>query len=231
MMFLVQDNINRISSPPQRVIWLYKRWQPLYDIIKYVVNTRVEFIKGIPIDLEEDRYLNPNVRSMIILDDLMHIACKDTRIMDLFTEGSHHRNISVIVINQNLYYNKDPTQRRNCHYLVLFNSPIDKQLVMALARQMYPENAHNFMRQFQEATNKPHGYLLGKSRTHLSQSGYLDTYKGGVRSKANRGTGEQTDINETSPQEVPTKKEAMQTGKGLFTRHPPSFYTQRKKRS
>lgn len=65
-----------------------------------------------------------------------------------------------MAINQNLYYNKDPTQRRNCHYLVMFNNPVDKQKVMTLARQMYPENSQHLMRYFKEATSKPYGYLL-----------------------------------------------------------------------
>ena len=100
----------------------------------------------------------------------MSTASKDTSITELFTEGSHHRNLSVISINQNLYYSKDPTQRRNCHYLTLFNNPIDKLPVMTLARQMYPGNAHKFMNAFDEATRNPYGYLVVdlKPRTHES---------------------------------------------------------------
>lgn len=84
----------------------------------------------------------------MILDDLMTSSAKDSRINELYTEGSHHRNLSVIAINQNLYYNKDPTQRRNCHYLVMFNNPIDQQQVMTLARQMYPSDPQRLMRHF-----------------------------------------------------------------------------------
>ena len=71
---------------------------------------------------------------MIVLDDLMSTSAKDPRINDLFTEGSHHRNPSVIALTQNLYFGKDPTQRRNCQYLVLFNNPIDQQPIATLAR-------------------------------------------------------------------------------------------------
>lgn len=91
---------------------------------------------------------------------MMSSASKDSRINKLFTEGSHHRNLSVIAINQILFYNKDPTQRQNCHYLVLFKNPIDKQQVMTLARQMYPDNSQHLIRHFKEATEKPFGYLL-----------------------------------------------------------------------
>lgn len=96
----------------------------------------------------------------MISDDLMSTAAKYSRINELFTEGSHHRSLSVIAINQNMYYNKDPTQRRNCHYLVIFNNSVDRQQVMTLARQMYPENPQYVLRHFKEATSKPYGYLL-----------------------------------------------------------------------
>jgi hypothetical protein len=98
---------------------LYKRWQPLYDEISRTVIPRVEFVRGIPMDLDDDHYFDPRIRNVIVLDDLISIAAKDSRINDLFTEGSHHCNLSVVTLNQNLFFGKDPTQRRNCHYLVL----------------------------------------------------------------------------------------------------------------
>ncbi|CAC5405569.1 unnamed protein product [Mytilus coruscus] len=97
---------------------------------------------------------------MIVLDDLKSTSARDPRIIDLFTEGSHHRNLSVVVLNQNLYFSKDPTQRRNCHYLVLFNNPVDKQQIMTLGRQMYPGKGRYFIGKFEESTSKPYGYLL-----------------------------------------------------------------------
>lgn len=139
---VLQENGTRIHSPPQRIVWLYRRWQPLYDVIRRTVHPKVEFIQGIPIDLDKDSFLDPRMRNLIVLDDFMSV--KDARINDLFTEGSHHRNLSIIAINQNLYFNKEPTQRRNCHYLILFNNPIDKQQVLTLARQMYPGKANYY---------------------------------------------------------------------------------------
>ena len=155
---ILRDNL--IKPQPQRIIWMYKRWQPLYDEIRATIHPRPEFVQGIPANLEKDEYINPHMRNLIVLDDLMSASSKDSRITDLFTEGSHHRNLSVISINQNMYYSKDPTQRRNCHYMILFNNPVDQQPVMTLARQMYPGNTKTFMKSFQEAVHKPRGYLL-----------------------------------------------------------------------
>lgn len=44
--------------------------------------------------------------------------------------------------------------------MVLFNNPVDKQQIMTLSRQMYPENSQHLLRHFKEATSKPCGYLL-----------------------------------------------------------------------
>lgn len=98
-----------IWHPPERIVWLYKRWQPLYDVIQCTVYPKVEFIQGIPLDLDQDSFIDPKTRNLVILEDLMSTDSKDSRVNELFTEGCHHRNLSMIAINQNLYYNKDPT--------------------------------------------------------------------------------------------------------------------------
>ena len=135
---LLVNHQRLILSEIQRIVWLFKRWQPLYDKILKEVRMSVEFIQELPDNIESDKVIQPNVRNLVVIDDLASACSKDSRISDLFTEGSHHRNLSVIVLNQNLYHNKNPTERRNCQYLVLFKNPIDKQSIMTLARQMYP---------------------------------------------------------------------------------------------
>jgi hypothetical protein len=57
----------------------------------------VELIQGIPVDIDNDSYLNPSTRNLIVPDDVMASSSKDGRITELFTEGSHHRNLSVII--------------------------------------------------------------------------------------------------------------------------------------
>ena len=75
--------------------------------------------------LENDRYFDLRIRKPTVLDDLMSVANKDPRITDVVTECSHHRILSAVAVNQNVYQSKDSTQRINCHNLVLFKSPID----------------------------------------------------------------------------------------------------------
>ena len=160
LMKCVLTSTGLIQPAPERIVWLYKRWQPLYDEIQLMVRPRPEFVQGIPGNLDKDEFIDPKIRNLLVCDDLMSASSKDPRVTDLFTEGSHHRNLSVIAINQNLYYSKDPTQRRNCHYLVLFNNPIDQQPIMTLARQMYPGNPQTLMNKYREAVERRYGYLL-----------------------------------------------------------------------
>ena len=42
----LQNCLTKIAPPPERIIWLYKRWQPLYDVIKDTVSPCVELRRG-----------------------------------------------------------------------------------------------------------------------------------------------------------------------------------------
>ena len=56
---LLQNCRSTKASPPQRIVWWQKRWQPLYDEISRMVVPRVEFVRGIPMDLDGDHYFHP----------------------------------------------------------------------------------------------------------------------------------------------------------------------------
>jgi hypothetical protein len=87
---------------------------------------------------------------------------KDKRISDLFTKGSHHRNLSIIYIVQNIFHHGKEMRNisLNAHYIVLFKSPRDKQQISMLARQVNAGKVQEFMRSYEDATRRPHGYLM-----------------------------------------------------------------------
>jgi hypothetical protein len=78
---------------------------------------------------------------------------KDKRIADLFTEGSHHRNLSIIYIVQNIFHQGKEMRNisLNAHYIVLFKSPREKQQISILARQINPGKVQEFMRSYEDA--------------------------------------------------------------------------------
>ena len=158
---LLENREQWISPAPQRIIWIYGQWQPLYAEMQRII-PGIEFVKGIPANIEDEQFLNPAIRNLIVIDDLMSEASNDKRICDLFTKGSHHRNLSVICLVQNLYYQgkESRTMSLNSQYLVLFNNPRDQQQITVLARQMYPGQSEKFLSTYRMATSKPFGYLL-----------------------------------------------------------------------
>ena len=58
----------------------------------------VSFVKGVP-DFENSQ----NVPTLIVLDDLMESAYS-TKVSELFTKGSHHRHLSLVLITQILFH-------------------------------------------------------------------------------------------------------------------------------
>ena len=85
----------------------------------------MEKLVTIPTALEQDAYFSVNKRNLIVFDDQMTDAGKDQRIVNLFTKGSHHRNLSVIYIVQNVFHQGKGSRSisLNSHYLVLFKNP------------------------------------------------------------------------------------------------------------
>ena len=117
---------------------------------------------GIPDHLHSHQFINAGTQNLIILDDLMTEAKCDQRIADLFTKGSHHRNISIVYLTQNVFPQGKACKdiALNTQYLVLINNPIDRQQVATLARRIYPSTSATFMNRFEEATSPPYGYLV-----------------------------------------------------------------------
>jgi hypothetical protein len=97
----------------------------------------------------------------VILDDLLNDVYSQ-QVCNLFTKGSHHRSISVILITQNLFhqgrYCRDISL--NAKYIVVLKNVRDKNQFRHLARQVYPENSGSLYKAYLEATERPHGYLV-----------------------------------------------------------------------
>jgi ABC-type dipeptide/oligopeptide/nickel transport system ATPase subunit len=94
--------------------------------------------------------------ALIILDDLL-TQVHSEKVCTLFTKGSQHRNISVILITQNLFH-QGPYCRDislNTKYLVLLKNTRDKKQFSHLARQVYPENSKSLYDSYLDATEKP----------------------------------------------------------------------------
>lgn len=148
------DNLNSMCDKNiNKIVYYYDEWQPIFGESKPY---NITYEQGLPC-LKD---FNGKENSLIIIDDMMKETNKE--IVNIFTKGSHHRNLSVIFITQNLFYQGKGMRdiSLNTNYIIYFKNPRDKAQIMHLARQLYPEDCKFIQEAYMDATSKPHGYLL-----------------------------------------------------------------------
>lgn len=137
-----------------RVLFYYSEWQNTY----LEMGQNVDFHEGLP---QVSDFSIDKRPKLIIIDDLMRES-SDKTVVDIFTKYSHHKNLSVIYLTQNLFH-QGRGQRDislNAHYIVVFKNPRDRAQIQHFARQLYPDNVKFIQEAYHDATNIPHGYLL-----------------------------------------------------------------------
>ena len=152
---------HKFSVEHNRIFWVYSEWQPAYDNLQRV-RPDIVFKKGLGDENEFYNSLSNLNNNLVILDDQMSAVGNSKTLSRLFTEGSHHRNLSIIYIVQNLF-DKGRSHRTvslNAQYFVLFKNPRDKSQIDVIARQMYPGKGKFLRDAFVDATKNPFSYLL-----------------------------------------------------------------------
>ncbi|VDI36820.1 Hypothetical predicted protein [Mytilus galloprovincialis] len=161
MKTLLERARTMITPSPERIVWCYKRWQPLFSELQQTIKN-ILFVQGLPENLNDDSFIDSRYPSLIILDDLMRDVTNSKDVCELFVEGSHHRNLSVACILQNAFSKgkESRTMSINSQYIVLFKNPRDQVGPAIFARQMYPNNPKKFMNKYKEGTQQPYGSLF-----------------------------------------------------------------------
>ena len=160
LVFEILRNTKTLINPPiDNITYCYGQWQNEYDEFKDTVT----FHHGL---LSEEELLDatkptPTEHSLLIIDDI--VAKSEIAVVSkFFTQGSHHRNTSVIFISQNLFM-KDPNYRvisLNAHYLVVFKNPRDMSQIAVLGRQAFPHNTKFLTAVYNNETTRRHSYIL-----------------------------------------------------------------------
>ena len=132
------------------ILWCYGESNAVPSVD---VGRRIQFHESVP-----DNFVNEGKEScLIILDDLLNEEYSG-EVCKLFTKGSHHRNISVILITQNQFH-----QTKYCSdislkakYIVLLKYTGDKNQFKRLARRVYLQDSAGLYKAYLEATEKTH---------------------------------------------------------------------------
>jgi adenylate kinase family enzyme len=154
---LLNQSEKLFNKPPGKVFWFYRVDQKIFHWMKSN-GTVDEFIQGmVTMDWIKENITEPNCT--IIIDDLSGDITSDTA--NIFTVGSHHHDVNVILICQNLF-TKNPSFRDisiNTQGTVMFKFPRDSSSIVNLAKQIAPGRAKDVLQIYKEATKKPFSYI------------------------------------------------------------------------
>lgn len=154
----LEHNATVFDLPPQKIYYCYSRLQDIFDDLKSV-KPSIQFIKGLPkIDL-----FSKYIRNLLVLDDLMSECGNDETIKNIFTVDSHHQNISVFLLSQNLFSTDKYFRSISiiANYMIILNNPRDRSQFTYLARQIDPGNTSFLNECYYDAVDsKEYGYLF-----------------------------------------------------------------------
>lgn len=150
--FILRIIKERLIHPfPENIFYMYGVRQDFMER-----QPEIKFIKGLQFDK-----IDNSKPSVLIIDDLILDTNKD--VASAFIMGSHHKQISLFFITQNLFPNCDTFRlmSANCHYLVLFHNQRNFRQVHTLARQIFVgKDLHRILNAYKRSSEKARGFIL-----------------------------------------------------------------------
>lgn len=121
-------------------------------------NLKINFVEGLPLSFE-----NPTMKPMlIVLDDLMNEIGRSEAVANVFTKGSHHRNQTIILLNQSLFPKGQNSRliSLNAEHIVAMKNPRTQDQFAIFCRQHSPQNWRELNSIYKTATEQPFSYLV-----------------------------------------------------------------------
>ena len=129
---LLVKHYQLFDKPLTEIVWLYHqnaKDEKLMNYLKTNLTIPISFVEGFPADAVANGSLfdcSPDDLKCIVLDDVVISALRSPVFINLFTILSHHSNLVVIAILQNLHADTASQRQimnnviRNVSYIVLF---------------------------------------------------------------------------------------------------------------
>ena len=136
---------------PKNIYYMYKIRQPFMDEIN-----NINFIEGLDFNA-----IDTNKPSMLVIDDL--VLSTNKAVAEMFILGSHHRQISIFFLTQNLFPNCNlfRLMSTNTHYFVIFQNQRNFRQVMTLARQIFVgRDIKRITEAYKRASNTLRGFIV-----------------------------------------------------------------------
>ena len=151
-----------IDEEPNHVLYCYGEINP--EIMK-LKHQGIELFNGIP--TKADILQRPS-GMLLILDDLINDV--DSKFLEiLYTRGSHHWNVSVITVTQNLFDKNIKVPRINSHYIILMKNPQGLLQIKTLGSHLFPGKTKYFLESYENAVDSEnYGYLVINMKPNLN---------------------------------------------------------------
>lgn len=169
--YLLLKNAKRmINTEFDYIVCFLGSDDPKLKELALLYGPRITFVDGLPEDF--GKYVDRSKNGFILIDDLMQEATKTARVTELYTKTSHHANVSVCLVLQNLFHNGRERHSilRNSHYLVIFRNPLDQSIVYTLAHRINPMNKGAVVKIFLHAQAKYRYLLLDGTQDSLPEA-------------------------------------------------------------
>ena len=149
------------THPPEKVLYCYGMDQPFYAEMERELPF-ITFRHGLPTENDLQQLASQEHYNVVVLDDLMDRVTSSKEMEDLFCKCVHHLKLTVLYLNQNMYFQgkHSRTIGLNTHVLVLMKSPRDTTVIQTLSRQAFLGKSKFLMSAFKDATSSPYGYLV-----------------------------------------------------------------------
>jgi hypothetical protein len=152
-MRMLRNYKDMFNPVPKSILYAYGEYS---ETVPKLRSLGVSVMAGTPTDEQLAKYPKP---LLLVMDDLM-LATSKKYLEDMFTKKSHHQNIAVVFVTQNLFDKNLVAARQNAHYLVLMRAPNSAMHIKTLAIQMFADKFREFLKAYEEATRSAYGYLL-----------------------------------------------------------------------
>ena len=155
LFILIEYKDQMFVDSPKKILYCFGAWQPMFERF----DGKIEFHEGLPSDMLINEFADGH-HHLFIIDDLIELAVQSSQVQNLFTKNSHHKNLTVIYINQNMFCKGKYARNLsiNTQYMILFRSPRDVLQISALGAQVGLRKA--LVEAYLDCTNTNFGYLV-----------------------------------------------------------------------
>ena len=155
--FMLEVIRQKLVHPfPKHVYYMFNVEQDFMKTWNETERQSITFIKGVDFDR-----VDTSEPSLLVIDDLLLSTNKE--VANVFIMGSHHKQISLFFITQNLFPNCPifRTMSANAHYYVIFHCQRHFRQVHTLARQIFVgKDLQRIINAYKRASKRARGFIV-----------------------------------------------------------------------